>query len=206
MALADLSFKLYTDSGLTTPYSGTTPVSNKTDLSDNPQTFNFYFGSPLTTNRSLSASSNPGVDNIVLTPTLVMPVWVLSTAYTVGKIVTPTTPNGKVYRCTVAGTSSAIEPTWPTSSLGSTVTDGGVTWEYYALAHPVTEIKIAATEAGLATATAGASLSIGTSVINGSANAKQVWVSITNTVITPSNNTAAPELAIVPNALIERSF
>lgn len=55
------------------------------------------------------------------------PTWVASTAYSVGDLVIPTTPNGHIYKATVAGTSGSTEPTWPTD--GTTVTDGSVTWE-----------------------------------------------------------------------------
>lgn len=42
----------------------------------------------------------------------------LDTAYAVGDMVVPATPNGRVYRCVVAGTSdSATAPSFPTSSL-----------------------------------------------------------------------------------------
>lgn len=54
-------------------------------------------------------------------------LWVASVARVVGDMVRPTTSNGLVYRCTVAGTSSGSEPTWPTTP-GATVTDGTVTW------------------------------------------------------------------------------
>ncbi len=50
-----------------------------------------------------------------------------STAYTVGQFAWPTTPNGRLYKCTTAGTTGAGEPAWPTTS-GGTVTDGGVVW------------------------------------------------------------------------------
>lgn len=54
-------------------------------------------------------------------------LWAALTAYAVGDIVWPTTANGRIYRCTVAGTSGASEPTFPTSAAG-TVVDGTVTW------------------------------------------------------------------------------
>ncbi len=54
------------------------------------------------------------------------PIWRASQPYSVGAIVTPTTPNGHCYLCAVAGTSSGTEPTWPTN--GSSVTDAGITW------------------------------------------------------------------------------
>jgi hypothetical protein len=55
--------------------------------------------------------------------------WVASNPYTVGAIARATTvqASGLVFRCTVAGTSAATEPAWPTD-IGSTIVDGGVTW------------------------------------------------------------------------------
>lgn len=50
-----------------------------------------------------------------------------STAYSLGQIVRPSTSNGYVYQCVVAGTSAGSAPTYPTV-IGTTVTDGGVTW------------------------------------------------------------------------------
>lgn len=56
-------------------------------------------------------------------------VWAASAAYSVGALVAPTTGNdlGHYFKATVAGTSGATEPTWPTV-VGQTVTDGTVTW------------------------------------------------------------------------------
>lgn len=61
--------------------------------------------------------------------------WAASTAYILNQQVPPTTPNGHIYKCTVAGTSGATEPTWPTTSAG-TVVDGTVTWEEIGIADP----------------------------------------------------------------------
>lgn len=52
--------------------------------------------------------------------------WTLSTGYLVGDFVIPTSINGHVYECTVAGTSDVTEPVFPED--GSTVVDGTVTW------------------------------------------------------------------------------
>lgn len=53
--------------------------------------------------------------------------WTVATAYGVGDLVTPSTPNGHAYLCLVAGTSHAsTEPTWPTDN--SNVNDNGITW------------------------------------------------------------------------------
>ena len=53
--------------------------------------------------------------------------WAANTAYRIGSIRRPTTANGHIYRCVVAGTSGSTEPSWPTAR-GATVTDGTVTW------------------------------------------------------------------------------
>jgi hypothetical protein len=56
-----------------------------------------------------------------------------STAYLLGDVVRPATPNGLLYRATTAGTTAGSIPTYPTV-LGQTVVDGGVTWEAYGTA------------------------------------------------------------------------
>ena len=53
--------------------------------------------------------------------------WVVSTAYTAGQYVRPSTANTYNYEVTTAGTSGTTEPTWSTT-LGGTTTDGTVTW------------------------------------------------------------------------------
>lgn len=54
-------------------------------------------------------------------------IWTATTAKSVGDTVTPTTPNGRCYRCTTAGTTGGSAPTFPTT-VGGTVTDGTVVW------------------------------------------------------------------------------
>ena len=55
--------------------------------------------------------------------------WASTTAYVVGNIVRATTlqSSGLVFQCTTAGTSGSTQPVWATD-IGSTVTDGTVTW------------------------------------------------------------------------------
>jgi len=50
-----------------------------------------------------------------------------TTAVSLLDTVIPTTPNGRMYRCTTAGTTAAGEPAWPTTS-GGTVSDGTAVW------------------------------------------------------------------------------
>lgn len=53
--------------------------------------------------------------------------WTATTAYTTSDYVIPTTANGRLYKCTTAGTSAGSEPTWPTT-VGGTVSDGTAVW------------------------------------------------------------------------------
>lgn len=194
MALADLSFKLYEDSDLTTEFSGVFNLTHQSDLSDNPQDFQLWLGSTVS-GRQLQTTVNPGTDQITLTPTFILGEWAASTAYSVGDRREPTTPNGFIYEVTVAGTSGSSEPTWPTSGIGSTVTDGTVTWKLVAQKHATTEIKLALTAAGLAGATAGAALNLGTTIDSGVANAVEINVRFTNAVTAVSDNEGNEELA-----------
>lgn len=50
-----------------------------------------------------------------------------STAVTSGLYTVPATLNGRLYKCTTAGTTGSGEPTWPTTA-GGTVTDGTAVW------------------------------------------------------------------------------
>lgn len=52
--------------------------------------------------------------------------WQASTPYAVGDVRLPSDFDHRYLECTVAGTSGTVEPTCP--AVGSTVTDGGVTW------------------------------------------------------------------------------
>ena len=56
-----------------------------------------------------------------------MTTWQAATAYTAGQYVLPVNAGELMYEVTVAGTSDAAEPTWPTA-IDGTVVDGGVTF------------------------------------------------------------------------------
>lgn len=195
MALSDLTFKLYTDSGLISLFGGTYELTHQSDFSDNPQDFVLYFGSN-TANRTLQATSNPGVDQITLTPTYAIPDWTVATALALGVSRRPTTPNGYRYEVTTAGTTHAsTEPTWPTT-IGSTVVDNTVTWTCVAEERDTDEITLALTSGALDTNVAGAALDIGTEVDSGTGNAIAIHIRIENAVPTVSSTIGQAELTI----------
>lgn len=205
MALSDLSFKFYNDSGLVTPFSGLYQITNQTDLSDNPQDFTLYFGSTNSANQ-LQATSNPGVDQIALTPTDILPIWQASHSYSLGIIRQPTTPNGLIYKVTTAGTSGSSEPTWPTSGFGSTVSDGSVIWTLYGTHHDPDEIILALSEGDLDTNVAGDPLDLGTTITGGTGNAIEVWIRVENAVTRVQSNTGYPEVGININEVVETAI
>ena len=70
----------------------------------------------------------------------------VTTAYALGDIVDPATSPLYAYQCTVAGTSGAAAPTWPTV-VGATVTDGTVTWVCIGILIPVLNTDFTVSEA-----------------------------------------------------------
>jgi len=203
MAITD-TFDLFTDSAQTTAFTGTLSFVHYTDLSDGTQDGVLYLGSN-TAGRKIEANSNPGVDNITLTPTDAIVDWAVATAYSLNDRVEPTTPNGYVYVCTTAGTSHAsTEPTWPTTGIGtSTVSDGTAVWTLLSARHEITEVKLASTNGGLAGASAGAALAIGTSVTSEVANQYEVHYRITNAVTNVADNTGKVAITLNLNTIVE---
>lgn len=203
MALSDLSFKLYTDTNLTSVFTGTLQTTHQSDLSDGAQDFVYYFGSALSS-KQLQASSDPGVDNIVLTPTYILDSWVAATAYSLGDSIIPATPNGYRYECTTAGTSGGSAPTWGVT-LNGTTTDNTAVWTLVAEDSPTTEIKLALTLVGLDSATGGAALSLGNTITSGAVNNVEVHIRLTNTITAVSDSYSTPELGININQVEETS-
>ncbi len=56
-------------------------------------------------------------------------IWAPGETHGLGDLLTPTTLNGKLYRCSAitTGTCGSVQPAWPTT-LTNTIVDGGVTW------------------------------------------------------------------------------
>ena len=56
--------------------------------------------------------------------------WASATAYALGELVKATTYNAHAYKCTTAGTTASVEPTWSSTS-GVTITDNTAVWTTY---------------------------------------------------------------------------
>jgi len=188
------SFTLWLDSGRTVPFTGTLTISHEADLSDNPYDTVLYLGSN-TADRQLQTVSSPGVGDITITPTDRLNDWAVSTAYTSGDLVEPTTPNTYAYRCTTAGTSDGVtEPTWPTGAIGDTVVDGTVVWTLIGKRHEVTEVTLGATAPDLGTNTPGDPLTIGTTIL--SETSTEIHIRLINAVTTVQDNTGQAQLSL----------
>lgn len=146
---------LYVDSGIsnTSTFMGvrTSPrrssVANTNDLGTFSEIYGFSSmplhsstdvgGSPLTTRmygNYIMPTANRGVistfyglyldaASILATPA----TWAATTSYPAGTVIKPTSPAGHYFATIAGGTSGGSEPTW-TTSAGSTVSDGSVTW------------------------------------------------------------------------------
>lgn len=101
-------------------------------LGDAPSVDTEYFMELPLTASILSAPTNviaavdgkPGIMQVFKTGLVPPPAWAATTAYTLGKRVTLS--GGAILEVTTAGTSGSTAPTAP--AIGSTVTDGTVTW------------------------------------------------------------------------------
>ena len=198
--MPSITWQFYTDSGLTMPFSGIEQLVSYTNFSDNPQSFTLYWGSN-TTGRTLQTQTSPGTNQITLTPANIATTWPTSTAVTLGQLIQPTSPNGWVYKCTTAGTTSGTQPTWPTS-LNSTVIDGTAVWTNYMPYHPATEIQVSLT-APATGATPGSSINLGTTLTSGVANAIPIYIAITNSVANICDTTGYPQIGLNINAVQE---
>ena len=193
----DTSYTLWLDSGRTVPFTGTLVVDHESDLSDNPVDTVLYLGSNSVTNTQLQTVASPGVNNILITPTDKIDDWEASTAYSLGDLIEPTTPNTYAYRCTTAGTSGGSEPTFPTGAIGDTVVDGGVVWTLIGKRHEVTEVTLANTAPDLDVNAPGAVLSLGTTLTSG--NSYEIHIRLINAVTTIQNNTLHAHLGLFIN-------
>jgi hypothetical protein len=130
--------------------------------------------------------------------------WLPSTQVLVGEVATPTAPggNGHTYRCTVAGTTSTAEPTWPTLENG-TVTDGGVTWEEYTAVManrlPPPAQPVLTRDSGGGTFAAGRDVYILLTFLNGMGESlTSVTNKLSDTVLDDAVSIAIPTLASQP--------
>ncbi len=135
------TFKIYRDAALTLEFTGSLTNVQNVDGSTGMTTHQLWLGS-IASGKTLQAESNPGVDQITLTPADSAP-----------------------------GTG-----------------------------HPATEIKLATSSPGLAGATGGAALNVGTSLASGVGNAFEFWVGVTDSTGVVGTTT---ELSVTTNLLRE---
>lgn len=169
------SLRFYADAALATALTLET-IAHAVNGAGDPQDRVLYLGSnDATFFRNLN---NPGVDNLVLEIRNATALWQASTAYAVNALARTAAKNGYQYRVQSiigGGLSGASQPAWPTT-IGATVTDNQVTWVCQAKLHESTEVKLALTLGGLATAVAGASLILGTELQGGAVNALPIYL------------------------------
>lgn len=128
-----------------------------------------WFGAPIAGSR-IESASQPGVGQVVARLVSSVGEWEAETDYQSGARIAV---NGLVFVAATTGISGASPPSWP-ESIGDLVSDGTVAWSCVAVQDTPDEYRLALTEAGLSTATPGASLELGTSIDGGSAVA--IWV------------------------------
>lgn len=103
-------------------------MSNMTNFLENTLVDVLLRGQSATINsKTLSWSAAPTFYVGLIVSTRGYSSSVRSTAVALNDTVIPATPNGRIYKCTTAGTTGASEPTW-TTAAGGTVSDGTAVW------------------------------------------------------------------------------
>lgn len=184
-------FKLWDDASMTDEHlSASEKLQFNTDGTDT-----IWFGATVS-GWECDATDAGDID---ITPTNSVAAWVASTAYALNDEVRTTAKLGYYFKCTTAGTSGGTEPSWATAATkDDTIVDGTVTWTNIGKIHETTEIKLALTEAGLTTATAGDPVSITAPMTSGTAQA--IWIQWTDAT---GGGVAATNLSLQFNELEE---
>lgn len=172
-----MSFAIYSDAGLTVEVNSL-KLLHKTDGSLDPAKRQLWIGST-NSGEKLQAASNPGVDPLTLSITQLHPARANSEAILTGDKRRISPSNNTIFQANNNGTTAASPPTWNTT-IGGTTVDGSVTWTAVAKEDTPDEIKLALTEAGLVSASPGAGLSLGTTILGGVGNAATFWLQQTD--------------------------
>ena len=191
------TFAFFSDAALTAPLAEDLH-DLFTDGTGNPRTVQLWLGST-TAGKQLRAVSDPGVDQVALSIEQTIPAWSAAAAISAGAKIRPTSTNNRIYQAGGSGTTAGSEPTWPTT-LGDTVADNDITWTCLAYEDTPNEIKLATTSGGLAGATAGAGLNLGTTILSGAGNAATFWMQRTDADLVDQDQTM---LRLATNAVRE---
>lgn len=186
-------FALYADEEMT---QADTPIKLTFNLLGNKsQDIVRYFGSPYA-----SDSLKPTDENeIILTPVSTLKPFRPNSRYGRRQICEPTTPDGFMYECTVAG-AVAEEPDWP-HATGELAFTGNATFKCLGERFSTAAIQLSLTAAGLDTAEAGAPLTLGTELKGGAAIAVFIRVTLMDKTIRSDFND--PTLCLALNECIE---
>ena len=191
------TFAFFSDAALTAPLAEDLH-DLFTDGTGNPRTVQLWLGST-TAGKQLRAVSDPGVDQVALSIEQTIPAWSAAAAISAGAKIRPTSTNNRIYQAGGSGTTAGSEPTWPTT-IGATVVDNDITWTCIAYEDTPNEIKLATTSGGLAGATAGAGLNLGTTILSGAGNAATFWMQRTDADLVDQDQTM---LRLATNAVRE---
>lgn len=194
------SFGFYSDAALTQPLSTWTRF-HTTDGALDPVDKQIWFGSTDGAKKA-QAASNPGVDQIVLSIAYVYPARANSEPVTAGERRRLSTSNNRLYEANNNGTTAASAPIFPTT-INDTVVDGSVTWKCLAYEDTTDEIKLAAVQANLGAATAGAPLNLGVTILGGVANAVSFWARATDPDLVVQTTT---QLKLAVNTINESAY
>ena len=96
-----------------------------------------------------------------------------------------------------------VPPPSFTTTVGATTVDGGVTWQCVGYEDTPDELKLAATQGGLAAAVAGDPLNLGLTIIGGVGNAVSFWVRATDPDFVVQTTT---QLSLAMNTLNETAY
>lgn len=180
------TFDFFLEVGLVNP-AGTVSVLHQVGIGGDPHEQQLFLGSN-TPDRKIRDAVAPGTNNLIARPVNATPQRANSTAYNLNDEVRTETANGYKYRATTirgTGTTAATPPAWPTI-IGATVDDDsslgvdGVTWTNIGKIHEASEMRLATSQAGLATATGGAALNLGIVELLSNSAPQAVWVRLTD--------------------------
>jgi hypothetical protein len=173
------NLKFYADSALTQPLTEL-PVNHDFG-GETANSITVYLGSTFSAFQYQN-NLNPGVDDLEITIVPRLTAWSAAEAVIVNDV---REIREHEYKCTaisgggVTGGSLPTPPDYPDFTADHVMTDNEVTWTYQNKAVvAATNCKLALSEAGLASATGGAALTLSDTILGGAANAVPIYIAL----------------------------